>query len=133
MHAGDACLAIVLNYCSSWNFFRPHDPDCKALRANISGLFSVCAKFFEKPISAQIFQPVCCVTHAVLAGKFVFATPEVYATPAFFQTIYLLFYHCFQRFSTPEISGVTYIFSSMARSFQKEACKFCFCSELSDF
>ena len=34
-------------------------------RAKISGLFSVCAKFFDRPLSAQNFQPVCCVTCAV--------------------------------------------------------------------
>ena len=35
------------------------------LSAKIFGLFSVCAKFFEKPISAQILCPVCCITPAL--------------------------------------------------------------------
>ena len=34
-------------------------------RAKISGLFLVCTKFFDRPISGKVFQPVCCVTHAV--------------------------------------------------------------------
>ena len=34
-------------------------------RTKISGLFSVCAKFFERPISTQVFHPICCVTRAV--------------------------------------------------------------------
>ena len=34
-------------------------------RAKISGLFSACAKFFDSFLSAQNFQPVCCVTCAV--------------------------------------------------------------------
>ena len=34
-------------------------------RAKISGSFSVCAKFFDRPISVQVFRAVCCVTRAV--------------------------------------------------------------------
>ena len=38
-------------------------------RAKISGMLCVCAKFFEKPVSAQIFQPFCCVTRAVFKKR----------------------------------------------------------------
>ena len=38
-------------------------------RAKISGLFSVCAKFFDRPISAQVFRPICCVTRPVFKKR----------------------------------------------------------------
>ena len=45
-------------------------PECKVLSARgtrshpkTSGLSSICAKFFVRLISAQIFPPVNCVTH----------------------------------------------------------------------
>ena len=38
-------------------------------RAKISGSFSVCAKFFDRPISAQVFRAVCCVTRAVFKKR----------------------------------------------------------------
>ena len=34
-------------------------------REKSSGLFSVSAKFFDRPISAQVFRPVCCITYTV--------------------------------------------------------------------
>ena len=45
-------------------------PDCKVWSArgtaqNFFGLFSVCAKFFDRLISAHVLRPVCCVTRTV--------------------------------------------------------------------
>ena len=46
-------------------------PDCnvwcrESIRhTKISGMFSVSAKFFVRPISAQIYLPVCCITRTV--------------------------------------------------------------------
>ena len=39
--------------------------------ATISGLLSIYAKLFVRPISAQIFPPVCCVTHTIFKKQLV--------------------------------------------------------------
>ena len=51
-------------------------PDCEVwlvqgMRSSpkVSSLFSVCAKFLERQISAQICPPVCCVTHEVFKQR----------------------------------------------------------------
>ena len=43
-------------------------------KGKISDLFSLCTKFFGRPISAQIFSPICCVTLAVFKTRLALAS-----------------------------------------------------------